>query len=100
MRSPLLCRAVSISVKHTLAAEFCLDLRIERVIGGVSRCKASVAAVARHFERVEKRCLVRHLGLDHVVMKVELAIGQRTDRLAVLTTLEISMISGRIWAFA
>ena len=56
---------------------------IQRVVGGVTAGEQGVAAGRGNFHGVEQRRLARYFGVDHVVMKHHLAVGQRADRLAV-----------------
>src|ERR1700732_2474024 len=76
-----------------------LDRRVEGLIRGIAAGKQGVAAVARHFQRIQQRALVRHLGMDLVVMKVHLPVRQCTDGLAVLAMFEIIMIFGNSRAY-
>ncbi len=60
------------------------DRRIEGVVCRVAAGEQRVAAVARDLHRIQQRAVVRQLGVDHVMMEIHFAVGQRPDDFAVL----------------
>ncbi len=77
-------RAIVVVMDGLAAAELVAHRGIERVVGGIAAREQRIAAGVGNFDRVKHGRLVRHLGVDHVVVEHHLAVGQRSDRLAVL----------------
>ena len=79
----LLHRSVIVVVKRLSAFQRFAQFVRQCVVGGISAGEQSVAAMGRDFDGIQHGCLVRDLGMYHVVVKHHLAVRYGADRFAV-----------------
>src|SRR5215212_3640773 len=79
----LLSRAIVVVVNGLTAFKLVTHLGIKSLVGGIAARKQRVAASRGGFNLINRRSLVRHLRMKHVVVEHHLAVRQRADRLTV-----------------